>query len=263
MLTFLRTFVLAVCVARLFSTAIIPLTAQPKKDAKTPSPQIIIAMPMAVEMGKTTKLTLRGLRLDSVTEIRLHEPRSTGKVLGNSKKIAVPTDANPNQVGDSEIDIEVTLPKEVAGGVVPFSLIGPGGESKQHQLIVKDNATIVVEKEPNDGFKQAQAIAIPCVVEGSIRQALDVDVFRFDGKQGERIVLDLQANRFGSPLDGALTLYDDAGRIIASADDSPGSLDPILNVTLPRDGTYYLSLIDARDQGGSIYLYRLIARRGK
>ncbi len=245
---------------------VVPLSsviAQGKKDTDTAPPQIILAMPLSVEMGKTTKLTLRGLRLDAVTGIRLHEPRSTGKILGKATKISVPNDANPNQIGDSEIDIEVTLPKEVPGGVVPFSVIGAGGESKPHRLIVKDGAPIVVDKEPNDGFKQAQAIAIPSVVEGIIGQAQDVDVFRFEGKRGDALVFDLQANRFGSPLDGTMTVYDGAGGIDARADDSPDSLDPILSVTLPRDGTYYLSLIDSRDQGGPIYLYRLIVRRGK
>jgi hypothetical protein len=248
--------------ALLAATVHRPALAQ-KKEAKGAAPQIVVALPLAVEMGKSTKLTLRGIRVDTITGIRLHEPRSSGKVLGNAKKVPVPNGENVNQLGESEIDIEVTLPKEVAGGIVPFSVIGPGGESRPHKLIVKDDTPLVIEKEPNDGFKQAQPIVAPCVVEGSIRQAQDVDVFRFEGKRGEQLVFDLQANRFGSPLDGALTLYDDAGRALASADDSPGSIDPILRVTLPRDGAYFISVIDARDQGGPIYLYRLVVRRGK
>ncbi len=218
---------------------------------------------MAVEPGKTTKLVVRGLRLDSATGIQMQEPKSSAKLIGKAKKVPVPANATPDQQGDSEIEIEITLPKEVVGHVVPFSVIGPGGESKPHQLIVKDDTPIVVEKEPNDGFKQAQPISLPCIVEGSIRQAQDVDVFRFEGKKGDRLVLELQANRFGSPLDGILTLYDDAGRVLASADDSPGSIDPILNVTLPHSGSFFLSLIDAHDQGGSIFVYRLIARLAK
>ena len=240
-----------------------PLSAQEKKDIKALPPQIILAMPMAVEMGKTTKITLRGQHIDNVTGIQVQEPKSTGKIVGKGKKVPVPNQANPAQVGDGEIEIEITLPKEVPGGVVPFAVVGPGGESKPHLLIVKDDVPIVAEKEPNDGFKQAQPISLPCVVEGSIRQPQDVDVFRIEGKQGEKWLFDLQANRFGSPLDGMLTLYDATGGVIASADDSPGSIDPILNVTLPRTGTYYLSLIDAHDQGGSIFLYRLVARSTK
>jgi hypothetical protein len=243
-----------------YPTAINP---QEKKENKQPAPRVIVALPLAVEMGKTARITLRGQRLDSVSQIQVQEPKSTGKVRGPGKKVPVPNQANVEKVGDSEVEIEITVSKEAPGSVVPFVVIGPGGESKPHQLIIKDCVPIVVEKEPNDGFKQAQPITLPCAIEGSIRQAQDVDAFRFEGKRGDRVVFDLQANRFGSPLDGILTLYDADGRVVASADDSPGSLDPILEATLPGDGTYYVALIDAHDQGGSIYVYRLVARSAK
>ncbi len=250
-------YLLAIAFAFLTGTS----TAQPKKESTEAPPQVLFAMPLAIELGKTSKLTVRGLRLDTVTEIHLQEPRSTGKIVGKGKKIAVPNGMNANQVGDSEIEIEVTLPKEVAGSVVPFTLLNAGGESKPHELLVGDLSTVIIEKEPNDSFKQAQPIVVPCVVEGTIRQPQDVDVFRFEGKRGEHLVFDLQANRFGSPLDGSLTLYDEKGHSIASADDSAGSLDPILEITLLHDGIYFLSLIDANDQGAPIYLYRLNVRR--
>lgn len=250
------------CVLVLFLTNLLPLSAQ-KKEAKGGMPQVVVAMPLAIEAGKTTKITLRGLRIDSVTKIHVHEPKSMGKVLGMAKKIPVPNQANPARVGDSEIDIEITLPSEVPGAVVPFSVVNSEGESKPHNLIVKSDLAIIAEKEPNDGFKQAQPISLPCIVEGKIGQAQDVDVFRFEGKQGERIVFEIQANRFGSPLDGLLTLFDDAGRTVTSNDDSPDSSDPRLAITLPRTGTYFLSLIDANDEGGNVFVYRLIARTEK
>jgi len=236
------------------------LCAQPKKETKDEPPRVILAMPMAVEIGKKAKIVLRGLKIDTVTEVRFQEPRTTGKLLGDTKKIPLPNNANVNQVGDSEISIEVIVPQEVVGSTISFSVVGPNGESKPHSLIVKDDIPIVVEKEPNDGFRQAQTISLPVVIEGSIKQAQDVDVFRFEGKKGAKIHVELQANRFGSPVDGMLTLYDEAGRIIATADDSPVSLDPLFAVELPRDGVYYLSLLDAHDQGGGLYLYRLIVR---
>ena len=71
-------------------------------------------------------------------------------------------------VGDSEVEIEVTLPAEVAGGSVPFTLIGPGGESRPHAIVVHDGAPRMAEKEPNDGFRQAQPVVVPQVVEGSV-----------------------------------------------------------------------------------------------
>src|SRR5439155_9242842 len=100
----------------------------------------------------------------------------------------------------------------------------------------------------------------PQVVDGMVSRPKDVDVFRFDGRAGRRLVFEVLAARHGSALDSILTLYDAAGREVASNDDTPGSVGSRLEVTVPRDGVYYLSLIDAHDQGGPAHVYRLVAR---
>jgi hypothetical protein len=86
---------------------------------------------------------------------------------------------------------------------------------------------------------------------------MDVDVFRIAGKKGERWTIEVEAQRRGSVLDPILTLYDGAGHIVATADDSETSRDPVLKVTLPRDGTYLISLIDAHNAGGPTHPYLL------
>jgi hypothetical protein len=72
--------------------------------------------------------------------------------------------------------------------------------------------------------------------------------------------LEVNASRFGSPLDPLLTLYNDAGQVVAGSDDVDGSTDARIEITLPRDGAYHLSIADANDQGGPQYLYRLSVR---
>ena len=97
---------------------------------------------------------------------------------------------------------------------------------------------------------------------GAIQVPRDVDVFRFAGRRGQRIVAEVLAARLGSPLDASLTLYDAAGRILANADDSRGSADPVLEMALPRDGVYFLAVNDAQDAGGPGHVYRLLVRVG-
>ncbi len=101
---------------------------------------------------------------------------------------------------------------------------------------------------------------MPLELQGSIGQPQDVDVFRIEGKAGQRLVLEVLAARFGSPLDPLLTLYDAAGQVVASSDDVDGGADARIEITLPRDGAYHLSIADANDQGGPQYLYRLSVR---
>ena len=96
-------------------------------------------------------------------------------------------------------------------------------------------------------------------VDGVIGGPQDVDVFRFAGKAGQKVVAEVLADRHGSPLDGLLTLADARGAILASSDDVEGT-DAKLDFILPRDGAYYLSLIDAHDQGGRQFVYHLVVR---
>ena len=236
--------------------------AQDKKKDKDAAPRVIVSMPLSVSPGRPTRLTLRGLKLDTVTEVKLSAPSATAKLLGKGKKVPVPNQQDAKKVGDSEIEVEVNVPKDVSG-TAELTVVGPDGASRPYRLRAHDGTQRVAEREPNDGFKQAQPVPVPSVVEGVVRQPQDVDVYRVEGRAGERLVFEVEAARFGSPLDAILTLHDAEGRVLGTADDAKGSHDPILAVKLPRNGLYYLSLIDAHDQGGPAFVYQLRVRRGK
>jgi hypothetical protein len=119
---------------------------------------------------------------------------------------------------------------------------------------------VIAEKEPNNGFREAQPLTPGQQVQGAISQKQDVDVYRFEGRAGQHVVAEVLAARYGSALDSFLTLYDGEGRVLASNDDSDGSPDSRLELRLPRDGTYYLSVLDANDEGGPAHVYRLSLR---
>ena len=110
------------------------------------------------------------------------------------------------------------------------------------------------------GFRQAQTIRLPQVVDGAIDRPKDVDVFRFEGKAGQKVVAEVLAARHGSGLDSILTLYTAAGQVLATSDDMPGSVDSLIEFTLPADAVYFLAIQDAHDQGGPPNVYRLVLR---
>jgi hypothetical protein len=229
--------------------------AQPKA-----APNIIVATPLGVPAGPTARVTLRGVRLDGATEVRCHHPKVRVKLL-DSKKVGLGPREMVETVGDETVDVEVTIPDDAPPEAVALSVITPAGESPPHKLMV-DDAQVVAEKEPNDGFRDAQTITLPATVAGAIQTPQDVDVFKFEGKAGQRITCEVLANRLGSPLDASLTLYDAAGAVLAVADDRPGSRDPVLTYALPKNGIYYLGVIDADDRGGPSHVYRLLVRAG-
>ena len=98
---------------------------------------------------------------------------------------------------------------------------------------------------------------------GTIKGERDADVYKVEGKKGDRLRFEVQAARFGSPVAPLITLYDANRQFVDAAGDSAAGPDPVLVVTLPRDGAYYLSVIDAHDQGGPNFGYRLVVRKEK
>jgi hypothetical protein len=166
-------------------------------------------------------------------------------------------------VGDTQCEIEVTLPADAAEGTAELTVLTPAGESAPHKLLVEKTIPVVAEKEPNNGLKQAQPIALPQAVDGAVSQNQDVDVFRFEGKAGQRIVIEVLAARYGSPLDSFLSLHDADGRLLATCDDIEGSTDSRIEVTLPKDGAHFVSVIDVNDVGGPAHVYRLVVKEKK
>ena len=231
-----------------------------KKDAP---PKVLYAVPLVAKPGEKQKLALRGKNLATVKEVKVTGADGAKlKVLG-AKAVGVPNNYPGDRVGDSEVEVELELPKGAKPGQVKLVAVNAGAESDPYTLLVRDATPAVAEKEENGGFDAAQKLTPPCAVEGTVKSERDVDVFAFTGKKGDKVTIDVQAARFGSPVDGFLTVYDADRKVIGSVDDADGSADPVLTVTLPKDGTYFISLIDAHDLGGANFSYRLVVKKGE
>ena len=163
-----------------------PAAGQGKKDKKAPAPKLLCAVPLVARPGEKQKLTIRGKGLVAIKEVKVSGVEGAKvKVLG-SKSIGAPNNAPAEKLGDSEVEIELELPKDAKPGAVKLMASGSNGESNAYTLLLRDSLTAVAEKEPNDGFEQAQAISIPCAIEGIIKNDRDVDVYKFKGKKGDK-----------------------------------------------------------------------------
>jgi len=122
-----------------------------------------------------------------------------------------------------------------------------------------------MEKEPNNLLREAQTVSLPVTVNGRIGEAGDTDAFRIQGRAGDELVAEVWARRLESPLDSALTLTDESGIRLGFNDDHEDKAsglnthhaDSYLRVTLPRDGAYFVQLVDRQSKGGPEYTYRL------
>ncbi len=230
------------------------------KDKKT-EPQVMMTLPLGAVPGQTVKFTVRGLNLDKATAIRFTSDAVKAKIVSKGK--AEVPDKNPKLEGDTQIVVEVDLPKDLAEVELSFEVDTPDGKTKPHKIMIESKLPVIAQKEPNDGFATAQKIAVPVAIDGAIDRGGDVDVYAIEGKAGQKIVCEVFAQRHGSLLDSQLTLYDASGQQIAVSAYVAGSHDARLHVTLPKDGTYFLSLIDALDRGGATYPYRLVIQTQK
>jgi hypothetical protein len=221
-----------------------------------------MCLPLGVEPGQTVQVTLRGHKLDAVTEIRCPTPQAAVKIVSQGTA-EVPQKQDPGRVGDTQLVLEWTLPADLPPGELVFTIINPAGESPPHRLLIDVPGTIAAEVEPNDGFRQSQTLKIGRTLQGAIGQPQDVDVFAVRGQPGETLVVEALAARFGSAVDPILIAYDAGGRILAAVDDLPDSADARLEFALPADGAALVALQDAHDQGGPAHLYRIVAKRAQ
>ncbi len=128
------------------------------------------------------------------------------------------------------------------------------------------------ETESNDTTRRAQEIDLPKIINGRIDKPGDVDVFRFKGRSGDKIVAEVYGRCLNSPLDSLLRLTDASGKVLQWNDDHVLKVnhlhkdivglvthhaDSYLTAELPGDGVYYVHLADTQRHGSAAHAYRL------
>lgn len=244
---------------------------QEKKDGeKKKEPRVTLVAPLAVTAGSTVTLRVRGLELSEAKELRFPDAKVAPRAeIKAGAKVPVPERLEAKDVGDTQVEVELTLPAEAPPGELSLVVVTPSGETRPHALTVHPAGALADEKEPNAGFRTAPELLASsgsAAVRGVIQENNDVDVFRFTGKAGQTLKAEVTAARRGSALDAVLTLYDAGGRVVAMDDDArsesdpQAARDPSLSITLHADGVYYLAITDANNRGSAAHPYVLSAR---
>ncbi|HZT31456.1 MAG TPA: PPC domain-containing protein [Bryobacteraceae bacterium] len=140
---------------------------------------------------------------------------------------------------------------------VPVAL--PGSPALPLRFVLSDRQELL---EPAGG----SVVDLPAnaVMNGRIAKPGEVDRYRLRVEPGQHWVFEVAAASLGtSRLDGLLTVFDGAGKKLASADDGNG-LDPVLPFEVPKEvHEVVLALEDVLGRGGESFAYRLEARRAR
>ena len=208
-------------------------------QAQFPQARLDSIFPTGLQSGTTTEIQLSGADLEGLTTLRFSHPGISAKP-GKDGRWAIASTTS------------------VLPGLYEIQAVGPWGISNPLPLAVGPLPE-VRETEPND--TQPQAITPPITVNAQIQQATDVDTYLISGRKGQRLVIQLMADRMDSPLDATLRLFSPTGAQLDESQDVFG-YDPAMEVTLPADGQYKLQVFDSIYGGSPAYAYRLTIHSG-
>ncbi len=198
------------------------------------APQLDDVSLRGLQIGQTTRLTLRGKELGPDPVVKLDFPTEAVRILDGSEA--------------QKLELEIVLPDDVTPRQGSLRVVTPQGVS--NRLIVS------IDSLPQMPF-QEELESLPVALSGSLTgsQLLSTS---FRGKQGERVVVEVEAQRLESGLRPLVSLVDERELQLGySSREIPLKGDARLVVTLPRDGTYTIKLHDAQFQGPAPGHFRL------
>lgn len=157
------------------------------------------------------------------------------------------------------LTLRLTIPPDTPPGVREIRIVGRFGASTAWPFEISEQ-TEEIELEPNSSIDEATPVVTPVVINGRINSGADADYFQFDGYEGERFVFEVKAFRLNNAsqqfFHPVITLYNHDGEELAR---STGFyvLDPLIDCTIPADGTYYLGIRDLLYGNNPSSVYRL------
>ncbi len=209
-------------------------------------PAINRILPGAAIPGREVTMTFFGQRLEDPTGLWTSFPAKVQRVGADGG-----TGASPGQV-----TYEITVPRQVEVGIGAVRVVTRDGASNL-RLVMLDDLPSTAASRTQHHRQTAQPLALPVAVDGAA-SSLEGDFYQFSGSAGQRLSVEIVAQRLGSPLDPVVRLMDSAGNELAYSDDEPGiGADSRLAYMLPSDGQYVLEVKDVRLRGGEDYHYRL------
>jgi hypothetical protein len=218
------------------------------------APELTELEPRGAERGKSLTLTLVGSNLPEGAQVLSTLPATFTPL----------TAPHDNMAAGRRLPFLVELKPDAPVGAYPVRVQTTDGLSNillftvgAFPEVVEEESKPESREHSNDSIETAQRIDPPVTVNGTLNGP-DRDYYRIRAKQGQRLVLEVEARRAGSAIDPVLLLVDSAGNQIARSEDAPGlGVDSRIDYTFPREGDYYAVVHDARFSKQKQNFYRL------
>lgn len=226
------------------------LTSQQMVSAQLPTADLRQIRPFSAAAGNTIKLSIIGSNLDNASELRFSHP---GII---AKPVILPADDIYPEPRIQGSQFEVVVSKEVPPGIYEVRAVSYFGLSTARPFVVAPADNREVDEKGNHASREtAMAVEVNSTITGSV-PSRGIDWYRFQAKGGQRVLVELIAERVDSRLDGQIVVYDSEGREITRNRDWYGR-DPFLELQSEQDQEYFLAISDILYRGGSEHFYRL------
>jgi hypothetical protein len=141
-----------------------------------------------------------------------------------------------------------------------FPLLLPAGQSwtgPRPFVEISAHAEVIEQVPAPEG---GQALPAELVgVSGRLSTPLEEDRYRVTVLPNTKVRLEVFAERYGSPIDAAIVVRNEKGELLARGEDSPGTIDPVLDYTVPAQiNTIIVGVVDALGTGSPRGIYRLV-----
>jgi hypothetical protein len=117
------------------------------------------------------------------------------------------------------------------------------------------------ETEPNNSFDRATAALPNTSISGQFDHPLDFDLFRVDAEVGERLTIDVEAERLDPPSSAdPMVSVSNEQKTLGGRDNFGDSLDPLYDFFTGVGGSFWVRVHDRRGTSGPHARYRLNIR---
>ena len=227
-------------------------------------PTLTAVFPQGGQQGRSVEVTLTGTNLGTATAVWFSGKGITAEIREKTGQAAVVF----NGVGisgsipsDAQLLAFVTIATDAPLGIQQIRVVTPYGVSNAGSFVVGNLREITEEETEESGSEnsstmEANWLALPVTVNGTIASIDDEDNFTFQLKKDARLICEVAAQQIGSLLDSYLVLRDTNGTEVANSGLGDG-FDSVLDYTALETGKYTLYIRDIRYKGGDGYGYRL------
>lgn len=218
--------------------------------AQLPTAQLTSVNPLAGKQGTTVEVTIAGNDLDDGDKLVFNHPGIVAQAkMAPTTELEKTARPMPNQ-------FSVQIAGDVPPGIYEARAISRFGISNPRSFVVS-SLTEENDAAGNNSVEKAVKLAAGTAVSGRM-EAGQFDYFKLSMKKGERIILEVLAQRIDSRLDPTIAISS-GGKELQRVRDTVGE-DCVLDFTAPADGDYTVKLFDAIYGGSADHFYHLSAK---